>query len=80
MLLHFIEKRLLTLFLDDSELRNFTIVVKDAAAVDALWICISFAIRHEVCRVVPYTIFGVRLLRCSFNYGGQCEGLESWDE
>lgn len=47
MLLHFIEKRLLTLFLDDSELRNFTIVVKDEAAVDALWICISLTDRHS---------------------------------
>ena len=22
--------------------------------------------------------YGVRLLRCSFNYGGQCESLDVW--
>ena len=34
---NFIEKRLLTLFLDAQKLRNFLISVKNAATVDALW-------------------------------------------
>ena len=34
---YFIEKRLLTLFLDTQKLRNFLISVRNVATVDALW-------------------------------------------
>ena len=44
---HFIEKRLLTLFLGFTELRKFYTVVKNEATVDALWICISLIDRHD---------------------------------
>ena len=48
---HF-RKRLLTLLLDDSKLRNFLISVKNEATVDALWICILITAWHVLCRMV----------------------------
>ena len=43
---NFIEKRLLTLFLDTQELRNFLISVKNAAAVDALWCVYAYRLHY----------------------------------
>ena len=81
---YFIEKRLLTLFLDTQKLRNFLISVKNVATVDALW-CVYAYCLYQVINdyvslatfdiVVCYIHIGVRLLRCSFNRDGQCEGL-----
>ncbi len=49
--------------------------------VDALWICLfklTVCAHHTGCWLV--CIFCVRLLRvCSFNYDGQCEGLQLWN-
>ena len=56
--------------------------------VDALWCVYAYRIYRIVidayiinnywCFGLLYT-YGVRLLRCSFNYGGQCESLDVWD-
>lgn len=70
----------LTLFLDALKLRNFHIVVKNVAMVDALeYVCSAGGMRVSAsfrCII----IFCVRLLHvCPFNYDGQCEGLKAWN-
>lgn len=58
----------LTLFLGNWKLRNFLRLVRIAATVDALWICIfRQSMARERHQLVHLHIFCVRLLRCSFH-------------
>ena len=53
------------------------------ATVDALWVCFisAFAVsaRQRAARERGWYTYRRGLLRCSFNWIGQCEGLYAWD-
>ena len=53
--------------------------VKNKATVDALWVCFisAFGVSVRLCTAYMGRIYTYRrgLLRCSFNWIGQCEGL-----
>ncbi len=73
----------MTLFLDLSKSDSFFILVKNVAAVDALWICnishwsILFARKGVVFNAITY--LREVSARCSFNQDGQCQSLDKWD-
>jgi hypothetical protein len=77
---YIMKKRLLTLHLDVLKLRNFQIVVRDVATVDAHGYVISLYAGYAIGVVRIGLSYRRGLLRCSFNYDGQCEGLRTWDE
>lgn len=71
-----IEKRLLTLFLDNQKSRKFQIFVKDEANSRCLVDMYIPPLESARASHWRFDIFCVRLLQvCSFNEDGQCESL-----
>ena len=74
----------LTLCLDASKTSQLSGIVKNKATVDALrgmfYQCHHYArMPSTAFGICGINISGVGSLRCSFNYTGQCEGLEAWN-
>lgn len=69
-----LSKRFISWFL---ELRNFSIVIKNETTIERPWICKQLL--AEIGMILHNRLTYMRgLLRCSFNYDGQCEGLRNW--
>lgn len=79
-----IESVYLTLFLDGLKSDSFLIYVKNAATVDALWICnthhVDTCSRELLVPIVDFTYLREASECCSFNIDGQCQSLKPWDE
>ena len=72
---HNIESVYLRSFLALQKLRNFQNHSQECGNSRCLVDMYVIIMWHVEYRIVSYIIFSVRLLRCSFYYGGQCEGL-----